>query len=144
MVLFCIVHLFLYLMLVLFLQLQTKTVLFRFFQYSLDVNLKSLLILIIVLNYNRFSFLIFLNNISILIYFHLSLVCPIFYITYFLSTMVEKCHFLIWKWKRSHKGLPFYFWVNSISLILQLYYSIFYWKCLLKFVECQKMYFYVK
>lgn len=71
MVLFYIIHLFLCLTLVLFLQLQTKTVLFHFFQYSLDVNLKSLLILTIALNYNRFSFLIFLNNISILIYFHL-------------------------------------------------------------------------
>lgn len=71
MVLLYIILLFLYLMLVLFLQPSTKTVLFLLFQYNLNVILKFPSFLLTVLNYIRFSFLICLSKISILIHFHL-------------------------------------------------------------------------
>lgn len=91
---------FLYLMLVLSLQPSIMTALFRSFLYNLNVNVIFLSFLLIALNYIRFSILICFNKTSTLMHLStfLSLVCPIFLITYILSTMVEKCHFLIRIW----------------------------------------------
>lgn len=117
MVLFYIIHLFLCLTLVLFLQLQTKTALFRFFQYSLDVNLKFLLILTIVLNYNRFSFLIFLNNISILIYFHLVFSMSIFLYTILFIHYGGKVPFSYMKIKKKPQRTSFFLIIESTLLV---------------------------
>lgn len=158
MVLLYIILLFLYLMLVLFLQQSIMTVLFLLFQYNLNAILKFPSFLLIVLNYIRFCFLICLSKISILIHFHLCLVCPDFYITYFLFTMVEKCYFLIQKFLSIlidniiywfeyiillYKNTPQFsarcFYINWIFKF-HFYYNIFIFVCLKKFVEKKKNY----